>query len=115
MYKLYSQNTYYGRDKQEEFRIRELKGELDPAIFYKNQQDGSGTGASTSKRNIKGLNLEFESMDKESEKREQEAQDQIRRLNFSVDVSSRSSRDYGNLEDPRMQSFPSKENSQYGI
>lgn len=54
-------------------------------------------------------------MDKESEKREQEAQDQIRRLNFSVDVSSRSSRDYGNLEDPRMQSFPSKENSQYGI
>lgn len=47
--------------------------------------------------------------------RENEAQEQIRQLNYDMEVSSKSSRDYENMADPRFESYPSKENSQYGI
>jgi len=110
----YSKNTYYGQDKQEEFRKNELKGELDPTIFYKNQQEGVVQN-SESNRDVKGLKLEFDSYEKESERREQEHQQQIRNLDYSVDVSSRSSRQNDNGYDTRAQNYPSKEDSQNGI
>ena len=49
----FSTSSYFGKQKQEEFRQNELKGELDPAIFYKNQMNG--TDNSTDKRDGKRL------------------------------------------------------------
>ena len=73
---------YTDEDKQEEFRKKELKGELEPAIFYKHQQDLKNTNNSTSKRQIQGLNLEFDSSDKDSEKQNRDIQEQIKKLHY---------------------------------
>lgn len=70
-------------DKGRSFVNNELKGELDPAIFYKNQQNTNGvTAPSGSKREVSKLKLEFDSSDKDSDRREFEHQEQIKKLNF---------------------------------
>lgn len=64
------------------FRQNELKGELDPAIFYQNQVDNRANTNINSKRSMNKLKLEFDSNEKENNVRELEAQEQIKNLNF---------------------------------
>ena len=77
-------NRFTAEDKQEEFRRKELKGELEPAIFYKHQQDNLNTNNSTSKRKIQGLNLDFESSDRDSERQNKDIQEQIQKLHYGI-------------------------------
>ena len=79
---LSSRNTYYGEQQREEFRQQELKGELNPAIFYQNQQRKGMTNSGSKRDMVDKLKLEFDSKDVHSEQRELEAQAQIRNLNF---------------------------------
>jgi hypothetical protein len=83
----------------QQFRQKELKGELEPEIFYKNEYTQEG---SSNHRNIEfKLNLDFDPEDRLREKAiEDEHQNQINRLNLDLDVSSRYSND--NSEKPEI-------------
>lgn len=82
LFNLCSVNTDYGQDKQEEFRKNELKGELDPSIFYKNQHEKT---VATDQRSMKNrLNLDFDEGDKDSDRRDFSIQRQIKDLGNSL-------------------------------
>jgi len=77
-----------GSNDLERFRQNELKGELDPQIFYKNEYSKENTG----NHRVLDLKLDFENQTEENDKQmqlEAQNQSQIRKLNLEFDVSSR--------------------------
>lgn len=72
----------------ERYRQNELKGELDPHIFYKNEYSKENTG----NHRALDLKLDFDNQTEDNERHlelEHQNQSQIRKLNLEFDLSSR--------------------------